>query len=83
MPRDEESHGPEWPAEDSAVRLLPLAGLGERYRRYRLADPVVEEAMAGSLRRHGQQAPIVVVARADQWEVVDGFKRVVAARLLG
>jgi ParB-like chromosome segregation protein Spo0J len=65
------------------VRAVPLASLGERYRRYRLADPQAEQAMTASLRRWGQLAPVVVCLRGEQWEVVDGFKRLAAARQLG
>ena len=41
-------------------------GLGQRYRRYRLADPAAEEAMAGSLRRWGQLSPVVACVREDE-----------------
>jgi hypothetical protein len=54
--------------------------LGQRYRRYRLADPPAEEAMAGSLRRWGQLAPVVACVRQQQLELLDGFKRWTAAR---
>jgi ParB-like chromosome segregation protein Spo0J len=64
------------------VRAEPLSRLGERYRRYRLADPHAEQAMAQSLGRWGQLAPVVVCVRGEQWEVVDGFKRLSAARVL-
>ncbi len=64
------------------VRPLDLGVLGERYRRYRLADPAAEEAMARSLQRYGQIAPLVVCLHDDKPEVVDGFKRMAAARLL-
>jgi ParB-like chromosome segregation protein Spo0J len=62
------------------VRAVPLSSLGERYRRYRLADPHAEQAMRQSLGRWGQLAPVVVCLRGEQWEVVDGFKRLAAAR---
>jgi ParB-like chromosome segregation protein Spo0J len=65
------------------VRAVPLSSLGERYRRYRLADPQAEQAMTESLRRWGQLAAAVVCVRGEQWEVVDGFKRLAAARALG
>ncbi len=68
--------------ETSAVRPLALDVLGERYRRYRLSDPAAEEAMARSLQRYGQIAPVVVCLHEGTAEVVDGFKRVAAARLL-
>jgi hypothetical protein len=68
--------------EASAVRPLALEVLGERYRRYRLSDPAAEEAMARSLQRYGQIAPVVVCVHDGSAEVVDGFKRLAAARLL-
>jgi ParB-like chromosome segregation protein Spo0J len=65
---------------EGVVRPVPLDGLGQRYRRYRLADPSAEEAMAGSLRRWGQLSPLVACVREQQLEVLDGFKRWTAAR---
>jgi ParB-like chromosome segregation protein Spo0J len=62
-----------------AVRPVPLSLLGESYRRYRLADPLAEAAMAGSLRRWGQLSPVVACAHGEQLEVLDGFKRLAAA----
>jgi ParB-like chromosome segregation protein Spo0J len=70
----------DWDA--SAVRPVALEALGERYRRYRLSDPTAEEAMARSLQRYGQIAPVVVCLHDGSAEVIDGFKRVAAARLL-
>jgi ParB family transcriptional regulator, chromosome partitioning protein len=64
------------------VRAEPLIGLGERYRRYRLADVHAEQAMTQSLDRWGQLAPVVVCRREEQWHIVDGFKRLAAARVL-
>jgi ParB/RepB/Spo0J family partition protein len=64
------------------VRAESLPGLGERYRRYRLGDAHAEQAMAQSLGRWGQWTPVVVCQRGEQWEVVDGFKRLAAARQL-
>jgi ParB-like chromosome segregation protein Spo0J len=64
------------------VCAAPLTHLGERYRRYRLADAHAEQAMAQSLSRWGQLAPVVVCRREEQWQVVDGFKRLTAARVL-
>lgn len=65
------------------VRPVALAELGEGYRRYRLGDPPAEAAMAGSLRRWGQLAPVVACVRQERLEVIDGFKRLAAARQLG
>jgi ParB/RepB/Spo0J family partition protein len=64
------------------VRPLVVEALGERYRRYRLADPAAEEAMARSLRQYGQASPVVVCIRDGQIELLDGFKRRAAAALL-
>ena len=65
---------------DGVTRPVSLDGLGQRYRRYRLADPEAEEAMAGSLRRWGQLAPVVACVREEKLELLDGFKRFAAAR---
>jgi hypothetical protein len=62
------------------TRPMALADLGERYRRYRLGDPEAEEAMAGSLRRWGQLAPVAACVRQGRLELIDGFKRLAAAR---
>ena len=69
--------------QEGVVRPVSLDGLGQRYRRYRLADPEAEEAMAGSLRRWGQLAPVVACVRDEQLELLDGFKRWTAARQVG
>ena len=68
----------EW--ENGKVRPVALAELGQQYRRYRLADPHGEEAMAGSLRRWGQLAPVAACVREQKLELLDGFKRWSAAR---
>jgi hypothetical protein len=47
-----------WPVGE--IRAVPLAQIGERYRRYRLTSPEAEEEMVRSLRRWGQLAPITV-----------------------
>src|SRR5712691_2475003 len=70
----------DWPSGE--VRPLPLQALGEHYRRYRLPDPEAEAAMARSLDRYGQIAPVVVWLREETPEVIDGFKRRAAARTM-
>ncbi len=65
---------------EGIARPVALAELGQRYRRYRLADPEAEEAMAGSLRRWGQLVPVVACVRSEKLELLDGFKRHAAAR---
>jgi ParB/RepB/Spo0J family partition protein len=71
----------DWLAGD--VRFLELTQLGQRYRRYRLPNPDAEAAMTGSFRRYGQLTPLVVCRREETYEVLDGFKRLAAARTLG
>jgi hypothetical protein len=66
--------------DDGMVRPIALAGLGQRSRRYRLADPAGEAALAGSLRRWGQLSPLVACTQGQGLEVRDGFKRLAAAR---
>jgi ParB-like chromosome segregation protein Spo0J len=66
--------------ENAEARPLPLADLGERYRRYRLSDPAAEEAMARSLGRYGQLAPVTACWRDGRAELLDGFKRRMAAQ---
>jgi ParB-like chromosome segregation protein Spo0J len=68
------------PAE---VRAVPVRSLAERYRRYRLADPAAEAAMARSLLRYGQLAPLTACWREGQLELLDGFKRRAAAVQVG
>jgi ParB-like chromosome segregation protein Spo0J len=48
-----------------------------------LADAVAETAMAGSLRRWGQSAPVVACVEGQQLQLLDGFKRQVAAAAVG
>jgi len=71
------------PSPPDEVHPTALDRLGLAYRRYRLPDPEAEAAMTGSLRRYGQLAPLVVCPRHDAYEVLDGFKRLAAARALG
>jgi ParB-like chromosome segregation protein Spo0J len=71
----------EW--ENAETRPLPVAALGERYRRYRLADPRAEEAMAWSLQRYGQASPVTACWRDGRAELLDGFKRRAAATPIG
>ena len=69
---------PDW--EPGEVRVLPVDAFGLRYRRYRLPDAEAEAAIVRSLERYGQVAPVVVCLREEAPEVLDGFKRLTAAR---
>jgi ParB-like chromosome segregation protein Spo0J len=68
---------------NAETRPWSLSALGERYRRYRLADAAAEEAMAWSLQRYGQASPATACWRAGQAELLDGFKRRAAAERIG
>jgi ParB-like chromosome segregation protein Spo0J len=59
---------------------LGLADLGESFARYRLRAPAAERALEASLRRYGQLSPVVVFRWHGRYELIDGFKRLAAAR---
>jgi ParB/RepB/Spo0J family partition protein len=73
-----------------AVPALPeamciaIGGIGERFAALRITDPAAERAMLSSLQKYGQLSPLVVCRfAAGPWELLDGFKRLRAARQLG
>ncbi|MEQ9410913.1 MAG: ParB N-terminal domain-containing protein [Fuerstiella sp.] len=69
-----------WNEDD--VRAIELDQLDERFRRYRLSVPDATQAMVGSLRRYGQMSPLVVCRLEQTLVLIDGFKRLTAARSL-
>ena len=66
--------------EPATVRAVPLTAFGESYRRYRVPDAAAEGAVLRSLARYGQMSPVVVCLREERPQIVDGFKRLAAAR---
>lgn len=64
-------------------QTTPVAELGERLGALRLCEAAALEAMQRSLSRKGQLTPVVVFAERGRLEVLDGFKRLRAARALG
>lgn len=62
---------------------VALADLGERLAALRVREPAAVEAMRRSLSLHRQLAAIIVFVADDRLEILDGFKRVHAARALG
>ena len=62
------------------VRSLRLSEIGEHYGRYRLRDENSARIMKRSLKRYGQISPLILCSRAGRFELVDGFKRLGAAR---
>jgi ParB-like chromosome segregation protein Spo0J len=67
---------------DEHLLDLKREEIGEHYGRYRLHVPEAERAMARSLERYGQLSPVVVCRRLERYELIDGFKRLSAARAL-
>jgi ParB-like chromosome segregation protein Spo0J len=63
-------------------RMLALESLDERLQRYRLVQPKLEKQMTQSLKDYGQVSPIIVCQLQGQTVLVDGFKRLHAARCL-
>ena len=64
--------------------LVPLTDLGDQFATLRLATEEHQRAITQSLQRHGQLTCVMVFPGADgRREVIDGFKRLRAARVLG
>jgi ParB/RepB/Spo0J family partition protein len=64
-------------------REIDLRELGESLSALRLCEASALEAMRRSLQRHGQLDALCVFVSSGQLEILDGFKRVRAARALG
>ena len=62
---------------------VAIADLGERLGALRVREPAGVEAMRRSLSLHQQLTSILVFTAGDRLEILDGFKRVHAARKLG
>jgi ParB-like chromosome segregation protein Spo0J len=68
---------------ESETRPVELASLGERLSGLRLCSAEALTAMRRSLERHGQLGAVTLFAESEKLEIIDGFKRVRAARALG
>jgi len=64
------------------TQLIAMHELQDSYQRYRLGSGPAERSMRVSLERYGQLSPVVTCRRDGKLEVLDGFKRLVAAREL-
>lgn len=64
------------------IQPLCLEAIDERYSRYRLQLASDEAAILQSLKRFGQLSPVVVCVQQEQPVLIDGFKRLRAARQL-
>jgi ParB/RepB/Spo0J family partition protein len=67
----------------AAAASRPVESLGTALERVRCRRPVLIERMMGSLSAHGQLAPLVAVERQGTLEILDGFKRLAAAKRMG
>jgi ParB-like chromosome segregation protein Spo0J len=65
------------------MRLVEIASLGERLAPLRLCDATALTAVRRSLERHGQLTALTLFVATGRLEILDGFKRVRAARALG
>jgi ParB-like chromosome segregation protein Spo0J len=61
---------------------LALGDIGEHFARYRLRSISAERVLHASLCRYGQMSPVVVFRWQQRYELIDGFKRLAAARTL-
>ena len=68
---------------DGDTRLIEVEALGEQLSALRLCDGAALTAMGRSLEEHGQLSTLVLYSPTSQLEIIDGFKRVRAARALG
>lgn len=63
---------------------IAITEIGERFAALRIADPRAEVAILRSLQKYGQMTPVVVCKIVPgEHEMLDGFKRLRAARQLG
>lgn len=68
---------------DVTTRMVEIAELGERLAALRLCDADAVTTMRRSLEQHGQLAALTLFTESGELEIIDGFKRVRAARALG
>lgn len=64
-------------------RDIELGELGDGLSRLRLCEAAALDAMRRSLARHGQLDSLSIFSEDGQLQIIDGFKRVRAARALG
>src|SRR5512144_1831596 len=65
------------------TRLVQIAPLGERSSALPLGEATPLTTVRCSLAQHGQLSALTLFAVGDGLEIIDGFKRVRAARALG
>lgn len=68
--------------DNAAVEELAVSGVGEKYAELRISKPRMVLAMERSLTKYGQLSPVVCMRGVSGCEMIDGFKRLQACRLL-
>lgn len=62
---------------------IPIEQFGERHAQLRIVNPKADKAMVRSLEKYGQLTPVVVNRSGrNQYELLDGFKRLRGGRAL-
>ncbi len=69
--------------EDRPVTAVSIEKIGVSLACYRLRSPRALECMRRSLARYGQLSPVVAFESCGRIELIDGFKRLEAARQIG
>nr|WP_321464322.1 ParB N-terminal domain-containing protein [uncultured Desulfobulbus sp.] len=72
------------PISTADILELSLDKIGERFAPLRIVNPAADSAMLQSVERYGQIMPVVVCeAQQNDYQLLDGFKRLRSARRLG
>jgi ParB/RepB/Spo0J family partition protein len=61
--------------EQPILQEIAVSEIGKRYGIYRIVNPRADRAMVQSIRKYGQLCPVVCVKDKENYELVDGFKR--------
>jgi len=68
-------------SDQPEIRDIPLPDINQRYEKLRIVDPKADRAIYRSMSRYGQFLPVIAAnGDAGQVELLDGFKRLRAAR---
>lgn len=72
------------PISTTDTRELSLDGIGQRFSSLRIVNPAADSAILRSMERYGQIMPVAVSeVSQSEYELLDGFKRLRSARVLG
>lgn len=71
------------PAANPEIVSVPITKIGEKFGQLRIVNPTADQAMLRSMEKYGQLTPVVINrASEDDYELLDGFKRLRASRAL-